>query len=369
MMESRQEHDVCSEVELLDKISRVTEEVDALIVAAGFEERAFKVLPDGKFKQDAHCILIRFENSVTGNDEVFDRFHVVAQQHFTPSNLHVIALSHGDLGRFEEDLGNLIVTLPRSLRRFAIDVSGIPSYAICATLRVVRVHRSEERQTVFYTAAIQYNPTREEYDRLSARSPDEIELLPKSMALEMAENLVPDSFAGYRSHNAKTCLVVFAGYEAHRSTGVIEAINPSLLLLLYGRPGDDSLGWRLDLSRKLHRKFERGRRAATEVVSTLHVRESLDTLQLYYDYLIDDYDFVVSPICSKMHVIATYLFWEMYGEVQLTFPIPIGYNPQYGPRGIGSTYAVTLEPKRQLFRGVDRTSPASLSEVHRNGQL
>ncbi len=335
-----------SEVATIENIEEVTRCVDALIVAAGFEERAFNVLPNGTFSQTAHCILIRFSNAIAGNEEIFQQYLAVASQKFSADRLHVIELLHRDPQKFATDLSQIIADMPRTVRHFAVDISGMPSYSICLALKTVRDHRSRERLLVLYTWC---NPSLTEYEELVRRHPDDIELLPKSMALEMDENLVLQTFSGYRSQNAKACLVVFAGYEAHRSTGVIEAVNPALLLLLYGNPGDPSLSWRLELSKKLHRKFEKGRRTATEVVSTLHISESLDVLETYYNYLIDDYDLVISPIGSKMHVVAAFLFWEKYGETQLTFPIPIGYDPAHRPRGIAKTYAVTIEARRRLL--------------------
>lgn len=338
---------VASDVRALDDIAASTRELDGLILAAGFEDRAFRLLEVGEFRAGAHCVLIRFQNDVPGNSAVFKRYFELAKRKFEPSNVHIVDLPHSTPGRLESDLGRMLAILPREARVFGVDVSGQPAYAICMTLKALRTHRASERQIIYYTAAINYHPSREEYDAISGS--DEIELLPQSMALEMSENLSLDSFSGYRSQNARSCLAILAGYEAHRSTGVVEAVNPSLLLLMYGNPGDDTLSWRLDLSRRLHRKFERGRRTATEVVSTLHVNESLAVLERYYDFLIDDYDLVVTPIGSKMHSLAAYLFWERYGEVRLTFPLPIGYDPEIRPIGAGVTYEVELSAHRPLM--------------------
>ena len=133
---------------------------------------------------------------------------------------------------------------------------------------------------------------------------------------------------------------------------MVEETNPSLLLLLYGRPGDESLGWRLDLSRRLHRKFE--------TVSTLRFEETMAALERYYDYLIDDYDLALAPLGSKMQTVAAYLFWERYSETQLMFPTPIGYDPGRSPKGAGTTYATTLEPRSLLFRASWRGGMAEL---------
>jgi len=339
----------CSEVLTVADLPKAGKKLDALILAAGFEERAFKFISKARFAPGAHCILIRFRNDIPGNKLLYRQFLACVEAKFAKENIHIVELAQKDIQRFEKRLDSLFSELPREVRRFGIDISGMPSYAVCLTLKTLREHRSDILQTVIYTAAKDYNPTYAEYKQLIEDSPDEIEFIPESMALEMDEILVLDAFSGYRSQNARSCLAIFAGYEAHRSNGVVEAINPALLLLIYGRPGDPKLEWRLDLSKKLHKKFEKGRMTATETTSTLHVKESLDMLEHYYNYLIDDYDFVLSPISSKMNVIAAYLFWERYGEIQLTFPLPIGYDPGRRPRGVAKTYAIDLYPQRQFF--------------------
>jgi hypothetical protein len=325
-------------------------ELDGVVLAAGFEDRAFAMLERGQFRPDAHCVLIRFVNATPGNDIVFNKYWQTALDRFPESSIHVVDLPHDNPASMERDLGQLLGQLPRAARHLGVDISGLPAYGTCMALKALRTFRAENPLTVIYTAATEYNPSRAEYEELISVSGEEIELIPHSMALEMDQNLQLDSFAGYRSQNAKTCLAILAGYEAHRANGVVEGTNPALLLLLYGRPGDETLDWRLDLSRRLHRKFERGRRTATEIVSTLQFEETVATLERYYDYLIDDYDLALAPIGSKMQTLAAYLFWERYRETQLMFPTPIGYDPARSPKGAGTTYATTLEPRALLFR-------------------
>ena len=350
MINSDEQTFACSDVSQVRDIPNLVKDLDVLILAAGFEERAFRVLPESRFSTNAHCILLRFVSEVAVNNALFEKFLKSALEKLPQDRIHIVDLLYVDPQRLAADMASVLLKLPRELRRFGLDISGMPSHAICSILKVVRDFLPEEAVKILYTAARQYVPSKSEYEELTKRNGDEIELLPKSMALEMDYNLVLDAFSGYRSQNAKACLAIFAGFEVHRSTGVIEAVNPSLLLLLYGQPGDKSLSWRLELSRKLHRKFEKGRRTATEIVSTLLLQDSLRMLETYYNFIIDDYDLVISPIGSKMHVVAAYLFWEKYGEVQLTFPIPIGYNPKNAPKGIGITYEVILQPRRGLFR-------------------
>ena len=261
------------------RIATYTKKTDLFVLSAGFEDRAFEILRKGEFHREAHCILVEFKNGVEGNKEIFRRYHSLALEKFSDERVHIVPLHGAAPSRFESDLSNQISLLPRYLRLIGVDVSGLPAYAICSALKVVRDHRPEEKQRVFYTAAQNYNPSHEAYLELEKNGQEEIELLPQSMALEMSENLILETFSGYRSQNAKSFLALFAGFEAHRATGVIEAVNPSLLLLIYGQPANDGLDWRLTLSRKLHAKFERGRRTATEVVSTLQLKESLNIIE------------------------------------------------------------------------------------------
>ena len=329
--------------------------LDAFVLAMGFEDRAFHVLSKCKFNDTAKCILIRYKNDVAGNRSVYEKYVNEIGLRFKPENLIVVDLVSENVDAFLHDLKIAISKLEAEVRHFGIDISGMTSYSICITMKCVRESRPFQKQTVFYTSAKEYMPSHQEYEELLTKLGveklgEEIDYLPKSMALEMSDNLVLDAFAGHRSGDGKPCLALFAGYEVHRSSGTIDATNPSLLLLLYGDPGDAALKWRLDLSKSLHAKFEKGRRCASEVVSTLHIQESIDLLEKYYNYLIDDHDLIIAPICSKMHTLAAFLFWERYGEVQLTFPLPIGYNPEHKPVGVGASYYVELYEPRMFFR-------------------
>jgi len=325
-------------------------QTDLFLLAGGFEDRAFAALSRGQLRAEAHCVIVRFINEVPNNRAVFLRYLAEARKHLDDSHIHIVGLKGSDIEAFNVDLSAALAALPRDIRSVTIDVSGMPAHLICSVLRIVREHRSREKQVILYTSAREYTPTRAEYDQIGGGPQDDIELVPRSLALEMSDNLIPDAFKGYRSQAAKACLVIFAGYEVHRAAGVIDAINPSLLLLLYGRPGDPTLAWRLELSTRLHKKFERGRKTAVEVVSTLSVAESLATLERYYNFLIDEYDLVIAPISSKMETVAAYLFWERYGETQLIFPIPIGYDPANCPQGASTTYQLVLDPRRTLFK-------------------
>ena len=203
-----------------------TLEFDIVILAAGFEDRAWKLLSEGKFRDGAQCILVRYLNNVPDNRSVYRRYLEMAHSKFGEFNTHPVSLRDKDAETFLVDLSNKLAAIPRRARSIAIDISGMPSFVSCCVLKVARDHRPRESQTVLYTSALQYNPTFEEYQALIADSPEDIELVPQSMALEMADNMTIEAFAGHRA-SSKSCLAVLPGYEAHRTAGVVDDINPA----------------------------------------------------------------------------------------------------------------------------------------------
>ena len=224
-------------------------EVDILILSAGFEDRAIQVLKFAEFSENLHCILIKYRNDIPENDRVFGEYLRLAYERFGEDRTFIVEVGLSDIDGFSSRLSNLLNDFPRSLYRAALDVSGCTAYVICLALRCLRERFPFGTQKVFYTAAKQYYPSLEEYEQMRTKAgAEDIESLPRSMALEMSRNLVLEEFAGHRSRDARSCLVIFAGYEIHRSSGVIDAVNPALLLLLYGRPGSLGIEWRTDLS-------------------------------------------------------------------------------------------------------------------------
>lgn len=325
---------------------------DILVLAAGFEDRAYRFVTASSFNASTICVLIRFVNDIPDNEEVYSKFKSKISESFSTNNIYKIELQKKALQRFERNLDLVFKDLPRIAGKVWIDVSGMPSHVICSSLRICRSRYPDKEIVVIYTSADHYFPTKKEYIHLKEKQSEGVEFLPKGMAEEMSEVLLLESFTGHRSKNGVTCLAIFAGYDVHRSAGIIESINPSTLLILYGDPGDESLKWRHDLSRQLHHRFETTRKTATETVSTLNPDESLRILEQYYDYLIEDYDLTISPTCSKMQAVCAYLFWERHREIQLAFALPIGYATDRRPTGIGHTYKSILEPRNSLYRGI-----------------
>lgn len=320
-------------------------------ISAGFEDRAFEFISKANISsKDSYCVLIGFKFDILGNQDIYNKYQKIISEKFERENIFELTLQQHKPKEFEGSIKSVLDQIPKLEGKIWLDISGLPTYATCCLLKEIRETLPASSQNIIYTSAQIYFPTHDEYLSLKDKSHGEVEFLPPTMAREMSEVLILESFSGHRSKEGTSCLAIFAGYDARRSSGVIESINPSTLLMLYGTPGNDQINWRLDLSKELHSKFETTRKFASETVSTLQLKEPLSKLEKYYENLFEDYDFTIAPVCSKMQTVAVYLFWEKYKEVQLVFPLPIGYSIDRKPQGVCTTYVSILSPSSSFYR-------------------
>lgn len=321
-----------------------------LVLSAGFEDRSFEFISNINLDKSLKVILVKYENDISDNEDIYKKYRDTITDHVDEDSLITVVLKQDCPRDYSTDIEVSLVDLPREINDIWIDISGMPTHAICASLQALRAYKLACKINVIYTSAQSYHPSLDEFNKLKEKQKEGVEYLPASLAREMSENLILSKFSGQRTNEGQSCLALFAGYEVHRSIGVIENVNPSILLLLYGKPEGEGLEWRLDLSKQLHKKFEKTRKSAVEEVSTLHLKDAINYLNDYYEYIYDEYDLTIAPVCSKMHAVAAYLFWENYKEVQLIFPLPIGYATDRKAEKVGETYLTTLESKSALFR-------------------
>lgn len=334
-----------------------TSSCELLILAAGFEDRAFEFISKTNFSTDAVCVFIGYKSNIDNNDYLYTKFKDEITKKFSLKNIHLVSIDPLNPRKFEYELKETLSNIMGFKGEVWLDISGLPAYAICSSLRISRFIYPSKEHVVIYTAAERYFPTYNEYEHLkNSLSDGVVDFLPPTMAQDMSGTLMLESFSGHRSQEGVSCLAVFAGYDVDRSAGVIENINPSILLLLYGVPGENGIQWRLDLSKDLHQRFQTTRKSAFEEISTLDPGESIKILEEYYSYIYEDYDFTISPVCSKMQAVGVYLFWEKYKEVQLVFPMPLGYSLDRKPQGVSSTYLTYINPKNNLFCDIEGNS-------------
>lgn len=314
-----------------------------LIFAAGFEDRARTTIEKALSLRGSQVVVAQYAGDVTENAESFNLSRSLLESEHPEADVHLVEFSTSDATEYIRCLDRTLrdITLPDAGELW-IDLSAFPMFGIAATLFVVRDVYPYRTVRVLYTEAAEYFPLKDEYERFVAKNaPGDLEMLEPAMTSEMSENLILAPFAG-AGDAPKTCLLLYAGYEKHRSFGVIDQLNPHRLVFIFGKPGRADLSWRLEMSQRLHDTALHERPTARETVSTLDVGANVDLLMRYYELLYDDHDLAVAPVCSKMQTAAAFLFWEHYRDVQLVFPLPIEYLPKRFSKGVGHTYSLLL---------------------------
>ena len=324
-----------------------------LLMATGYEDRACAFLKRLWPAGISHVLLLRYSAPPEENERSFDWVRRKLEELGQKSEVSWIPFDFKKSPQFAIDLEAKLRTMPIGKgRSIWIDISGLTNYGICMALQACRKIFPYKDIKVFYTEAEDYYPSEGEYRKWLVRNrPGGLENLPPSLTSEMSENLILDGFSGFTLRKDPTCLILYAGYEKHRSIGVIESINPSKLVIIYGLSPDAGGLWRSQMSKELHATLVTERVRAEEEAPLCSVGENMRLLTEYYDMLYDDHNICIAPICSKMQAVATYLIWERFRDIQLAFPLPVHYLALRSSIGARNTYQLQLPslPGAEMF--------------------
>ncbi len=315
---------------------------DLLIVAAGFEDRAIAgaVRLGKSLARFSGVVLVQYTAGLPGNDAHYDQLNrLLKEQGAAVEGTIVIDRSKPVLAHRQLREGIANVVARKQPRRAWLDISGLSSLLIVTGLHELR--RLHVPVSILYSEADEYLPKQSEYERVKTDSDQHFEL---SEALLQSATLsglyiLPD-FAGSTRANKPACLFEFAGFEPHRATGLIDDYAPAAVVVFYGRSPYEDLAWRTKMSRDLHRGLFSRWHVREAETSTLQVEQILSDLEAQFAVLRASYDIAIAPQCSKMQVVATYLFWLRHPEVQLIFTSPAAYTRH--PAGFRRTYQLDL---------------------------
>jgi hypothetical protein len=250
---------------------------------------------------------------------------------------------------FENTL-NLINRL--DIESVFVDISGMANFLILLTLNRVKSVFPDKQIFVLYTEAKEYFPKKEETKRILdlAEKRDENDILELGGLLGASggrETMILPSFKGYFREDLPICLIFFAGYEPSRAIGLLEVYRPNIVIVCYGVSPHRNFKWRTKFSKELHNKlkvFEQYRCSYLEV-STFFSEKILSTLEEIYTradsdgkILYENYNVAITPQCSKLQTVATYLFCTSHPDVQVVFCLPGSFNPARYSEGIGNSW-------------------------------
>jgi hypothetical protein len=258
------------------------------------------------------------------------------------------------------DIDNILVTkrnLENTLKNIPdaeidsifVDISGMANFLILLTLHQVRALFYDKEIFVLYSEAKNYFPEEQEATDIikiaqSRNEKDVIKLGELLGASGARETFVLPDFKGYFREDFPTCLVFLVGYEPSRAIGLLEGYRPNLVVACYGVSPHEHFRWRTKFSKDLHDRLNvfKQYNSSDAEVSTFDIPEIVSKLEEIYvsadlngNVLYESYNIAVTPQCSKLQTVATYIFCQSHPDIQVVFCLPGSFNPDRYSKGIG----------------------------------
>jgi len=256
-----------------------------------------------------------------------------------------------------ENFKNTLKNIPATeIDSIFIDISGMMNLLILLTLYQASKIISDKKIFVLYTEAQNYFPQKNGKDKILqfAEKQNENDIIKLGELLGASgarETIILPHFKGYFKEDFPTWLIFFVGYEPSRAIGLLDAYRPNILTICYGVSPHEHLKWRSDFSRKLHNKLNVfGQYTCSEMeISTFDIQEIISKLESIYmsedregKVLYEKYNIAITPQCSKLQTVATYIFCQSHPDVQVVFCLPGLFNPEKYSKEIGKNWFYEL---------------------------
>lgn len=317
-----------------------------LICCGGFEKRVrtfIQKLQTGNCVFE-HTILFRYAQRNSKDEKNLNWLRGRIFQ-LTRSNPQIIDVDSEKPQATSENIKSNIASIPKHLGKGVaiIDITGMTHLIAIETIHACILLGFHVN--VVYTEADEYYPLKHEAKTLinawKKHDYRKAEKFLQSAALKSVDIL--QDFQGNFRPGRPLCLLVFAGYEPNRLEGLVNVYTPGAIIVLYGKSPYRKHRWRLQLSKVLHKDLFSRWLFNERETSTIDITNIQKSLEEVFGIIKDKYDLAITPHCSKMQGVATYLFWRNHPEIQIVFTSPIRFNSNRYSRGSGKTFLYDLK--------------------------
>lgn len=330
------------------------------ICAGGFEDRAAGIVKSLDIlgeKSLKYSVILQYVGASSNENRKNLQFLQRSLKRLSVNLMDNTMIDIDDMLKTGNNLSNTLRKIPlEEIDSIFVDISGMTNFLILLTLHMVNETFHSKEIFVLYAEAQDYYPKKDEMDKIlklvERRGNGDIRKLSKKLGTSGArETLIPPDFKGYFKEDYPICLIFFAGYEPSRAIGLIETYRPNLIIACYGRSPHEHFKQRTEFSENLHEEFEvfKQYRHVDMEVSTFHIQEIVSKLEEIYasadnegEILYEKYNIAISPQCSKLQAIGTYLFRLSHPDVQVVFCLPGSYNPERYSKGTGEMWMYEL---------------------------
>ena len=342
------------------------------LCAGGFEDRVIGIFDNLKELNEKifkYSVIMEY----TAHDTIHEEdnkenlnFLKESLEKYSIHNLKNAIINIDNLLLSRNNLKDRLKELPETeIDSIFIDISGMTNFLILLTLKIIQDTFHAIKIFILYAEAKEYYPKKDEMDEiltLVEKRDDEsiMKLSDKLQASGARETLIPIDFRGRFREDIPTALIFFAGYEPSRAIGLLETYRPNIVIPCYGVSPHNRLGWRTKFSIKLHEKFKvfeqyphlhhlENNLEENITLSTFDISEIINKLEKIYTcniagkILYENYNIAISPQCSKLQAVATYIFCQSHPDVQVVFCLPGRFNPKRYSENIGTSWLYELK--------------------------
>jgi len=325
---------------------------DVLLVAGGFEDRAFASADIFLGAAGARAIALDYLP--------FDARNRTAElcQKLSARGFSAVVVQYD---RYHpEPLAESLAyaLLLGTARRIVIDISGMSKLAIMIAMDVACDLDLEV--TIFYAEAEQYGPSKNDYD--TARSQGSLHQPTVQLYTGVQGVMRTSRLSSVAMQGQPSAAIAFMSFNEYVTQALVDAVYPSRLFLINGRP--PALTWREAAMYWIHEQLITewpsednpvtgigDERIPLRATSTLHYGDTVRELLGLYWQIAADYRILLAPTGSKMQTVASYLVKALHPDIHVEYPTPKGFLDLYST-GIAQKWQVSFPALGRWTRGI-----------------
>lgn len=323
------------EVEYLD--SPQFEDDDILILAAGFEDRAFEIL---KRVTSTDCssikvLIINYLPYIKINKtEVIRKLcseNGISQYEVTYDRQNPAGIGEKVLEIIKNLEGNIYV-----------DISAMSRLLIVQIIVALGTVHSLNRSNILYSEAQSYPPTQDEVNIHLQKATENSIYRTIFLSSGVFEVTVVPELSSVTFQGQPVRLITFPSFNVDQFAALRGELQPSNITLIHGKPPLKENYWREDAIKKLNHTEEILLRKDLSA-STLDYRETLNCLlDIYFEHNTME-RIILAPIGSKMQAVAVGIFRVFMNDVQVAYPTPrLFAAPSKYTTGVRQVYQLKL---------------------------
>lgn len=325
------------ELEQIDSL--FIEKKDALILCAGFEDRALSTLKQQTISGNSGFTVFAFRYLPYVKENKSEEIKELCEK----NAINMVELIY-DRQNPAGVCNNLISLLTKIDGNIYIDISAMSRLLIVQLIVCLRrSHRGLENVIILYTEASEYPPKEDEVGSVITESGSDSVYRIMFISSGVFEVTIVPELSSVSLPGQPIRLVTFPSFNRDQLAALRGELQPSSFSFIHGIPHLSENAWRPKVIKKLNHIEEISQREDMNA-STLDYRETLDRLlEIYSKHGVME-RIILSPIGSKMQSVAVGLFKAFIDEIQIVYPTPRSFvSPSKYTQGVRASYILNLK--------------------------